>query len=183
MQRLAHIDISQTRNYSLIEQRRLYRGDLVLEHLCQIPAVECCAQGFRPHASERPERLPGIRPDQIKRAESPGIVEGKDMPLPGPQDQMIMRSDALGIDPPSPRHAQMEDQRIPPVHGDQPIFGPAGKPRHRSACQPLPQIERYRPAQVGATRFHRCQHLPLQHRTKASDGGFDFGKFRHEKRA
>src|SRR3546814_9226581 len=91
--------------------------------------------------------------------------------LPGPQDQMIMRSDALGIDPPSPRHAQMEDQRIPPVHGDQPIFGPAGKPRHRSACQPLPQIERYRPAQVGATRFHRCQHLPLQHRTKASDGG------------
>src|SRR3546814_10692164 len=61
------------------------------------------------------------------------------------------------------------DLRIPPVHGDQPIFGPAGKPRHRSACQPLPQIERYRPAQVGATRFHRCQHLPLQHRTKASD--------------
>src|SRR3546814_13900685 len=111
MQRLAHIDISQTRNYSLIEQRRLYRVDLVLEHLCQIPAVECCAQGFRPHASERPERLPGIRPDQIKRAESPGIVEVKDMTLPGPQDQMIMRSDALGIDPPSPRHAQMEAQR------------------------------------------------------------------------
>src|SRR3546814_20367936 len=85
--------------------------------LFRSPAVECCAQGFRPHASERPERLPGIRPDQIKRAESPGIVEGKDMPLPGPQDQMIMRSDALGIDPASPRHAQMEDQRIPPVNG------------------------------------------------------------------
>src|SRR3546814_532816 len=103
MQRLAHIDISQTRNYPLIQQRRLYRGDLVLEHLCQISAVECCAQGFRPHASERLERLPGTRPDQIKRAESPGIVQGKDMPIPGPQDQMIMRSDALGIDPPSPR--------------------------------------------------------------------------------
>lgn len=101
MQRLAHIDVSQARNYPLIEQRRLYRGDLVLEYLCQITAVECRAQGFRPHASERRERLPGIRPDQIKRAESPGIVEGKYMPLPRLQDQMIMRSDALGINPPS----------------------------------------------------------------------------------
>ena len=49
--------------------------------------------------------------------------------------------------------------------------------------QPLAQVDRDRPAQIGAARFDQRQHLPLQHGTKAGDCGFDFRQLWHDKSA
>ena len=97
--------------------------------------------------------------------------------------QMVVLADLRRIDPPAARHAEMEDHRVAAIGVDQPIFGApaeAGDPR---AGQPLAQIGRERPAQVGAARLDaRDAGGPSSTRLKPADGGFDFGQLRHGSR-
>ena len=92
---------------------------------------------------------------------------------------MIVDQRLLRVDPPAPRHAEVEDEAVAAIGIDQPIFGPARKTGHRRPGQPLPQIDRHRPAQVGAVGDDAGQPLAVQHGGEAPDGGFDFGQFGH----
>ena len=95
---------------------------------------------------------------------------------------MIVLAELGRIDPPAARHAEVEDHRVAAVGVDQPIFGAAAEPGHPRAGQPLAEVGRERPAQVGAARLDARDAAGPEHVLQPADGGFDFGKLGHGRR-
>ncbi len=78
--------------------------------------------------AERGERRPQIERctvNQIDRAEPARIAQRQNVTGPGPQHQVIVLADFLGVNPPAPRHAEMEHQRPLAVCVNQAVLGTA----------------------------------------------------------
>ena len=73
----------------------------------------------------------------------------------------------------------MEDQSIPPVGIDQPVFRPTPKPNDTGTGQPLAKPIRQSAPQVRTQRLHPRDSVPVEHARKSADGRLDFGKLRH----
>ena len=85
-----------------------------------------------------------------------------------------------GVDAPVPRHAEVEDQSVAAIGRNEPIFCPpseAGDPR---PGQSLAKVLRHRSAQVGPARLDPYEPPAPEDGLQPADGGFDFGKFRHQ---
>ena len=119
---------------------------------------------------------------EIDRAESPRIVERQPFPLVGLEQQMVVLLELRMIDPPAPRHAEVEDHRVVAIRVDETVFRPPAEARDLRPGQPLAKVLRKRPPQIRAPRFDTCDPPALQHPLKAADGGFDFGQLRHRAR-
>jgi hypothetical protein len=76
-------------------------------------------------------------------------------------------------------HSEVENQGIPPVGADKPIFGPAAKSGNPRSRQTLSKIDGKRPAQIGPSRFDSCDALSVQHALQTADRGFDFRELWH----
>jgi len=88
---------------------------------------------------------------------------------------MIVLFDFRGINPPSSRHAKMEDKRIASVGADQAVFGTAAELDDPSARQALAQVDWKRAAQVGSPGLNARYPMSFKHTLKAADGRLDFG--------
>jgi hypothetical protein len=73
----------------------------------------------------------------------------------------------------------MEDQSIAAVGVDQAILRATPEARDSRARQALPEIDRQRPAQIGAPRLDPLDPPALQDSRQPAHGRFDFGKLRH----
>jgi hypothetical protein len=92
---------------------------------------------------------------------------------------MIVRQQFGRIDPPTPRHAEMEDQRVATIAIDKPIFRAPPQSADDRARHPLAQVDGDRFAQIRTARLHPRQALAKQYGLEPADGGFDFGEFWH----
>src|SRR5688572_9251466 len=95
---------------------------------------------------------------------------------------MVVESGLGGIDPPMARHAEVKDQSVAAIGADQPEFRPATEAGDGCAREPLPKVERKRPAQVEAARLDPGQAPAVEDSGQAADGGLDFGKLGHRRR-
>jgi hypothetical protein len=66
---------------------------------------------------------------------------------------VIVLLDLRRIDPPSARHAEVENQSVAAIGIDQSIFGPPAEARYTSANQALAKTVWHRPPQVRAAEF------------------------------
>jgi hypothetical protein len=114
----------------------------------------------------------------VERSESARIVEGEAM-AGCREDHMVMAVKGIGVEAEAAGHAEVEEERIPPVGGDEAIFGAAGDPGDGRALETLPEVGGDRPAKVRAARFDRGQPLAFEERREAAHDGFDFGEFGH----
>src|SRR3546814_17632149 len=71
------------------------------------------------------------------RTEAARVVQGQQHAGIGFDQQMIMRPERVGRDPPAARHAKMKEQGVAAIGFDQPVFRAPAKPDHPSAGQPL----------------------------------------------
>ncbi|GAA3718941.1 hypothetical protein GCM10022268_29000 [Sphingomonas cynarae] len=83
------------------------------------------------------------------------------------------------INPPAPRHTQMEDHRIAAIGVDHAVFGAATQSGDDRPLHPLTQIDGDRLAQISAARLDQRQALAVENGGQPANGGFDFGKFWH----
>ena len=90
-----------------------------------------------------------------------------------------MLADIGRIDPPRPRHSEVEDHRVSTICVDESIFGTAAERGNAGARQSLPQVRWEGTAKVGAPRLDPLQPASLEDMLQAADGGFDFGQFGH----
>ena len=77
-----------------------------------------------------------------------------------------MLAELARVDPPVARHAEVEDHRVAAVGVDQPIFGAAAEAGHPRAGQPLAEVDREGPAQVGAARLDAAMRRPSSTRAR-----------------
>src|SRR6185437_9011152 len=75
VERLAHIDIAEPRNYALIEQRRLQAGLPVGTGLRQHLGVERIAERFGAEPPQQRLVIERLAGDDLHIAETPGVVE------------------------------------------------------------------------------------------------------------
>ncbi len=92
-----------------------------------------------------------------------------------------MRAELGRVDPPAARHAEMEDEGIASVGGDEPVFGAAREAGDRRAGEPLAQVDGKGAPQVRPPRLDGHQPSPLKHGNEALYRGFDLGQLRHER--
>ena len=166
--------------YQYLQGGSWMRGGTTGEPPLQIASVE--VERLRP---ERTECWPGVqllRPHEIERAEPPCVVERKAMPLVGLHQEVIVLLQFGRVDPPTARHAEMEDQRVAAIRGDRPVLRAAAEAGDASPRQPLSKIFGKRSAKVRAARLDARQLPPVEHSGKAADRRFDFGKLRHKPR-
>jgi hypothetical protein len=76
---------------------------------------------------------------------------------------MVVLSGLAGVNPPMARHPEVEDEAVPAVGVDQPIFGAPPEPDHSSTGQPLAEVDRQRPAKIRPARLDRRQPPTLKH--------------------
>ena len=184
VERLADIDVAEPRDDALIEQHRLDRRDPAGERRRQHVGVEIGAERLgaeraRRRASRRAARS---RPDRASRsgADRRATAAARRRSRSARWSCAPKR---LGIDPPAPRHAEMEDQRVAAIGVDQPIFGAPPQPGHARAGQPLAQVRRERRGadRRGAARRASAAR-PSSTLRQAAHGGLDFGKLGHIRR-
>ena len=81
--------------------------------------------------------------------------------MAGFDQQVVVLAQRLGIDPPAPRHAQMEDHRAAPVGVNQAIFGPARQAADPCADHRLGEVLRERAAQAFAAQGQAGDRLAV----------------------
>ena len=145
----------------------------------QIRAVEILAERLRAHAEERLIVGERVGADQVYAAEAARVVERQKPPLLRFEQEVVVGADRVRLDPPAPRHAQVEDHRVAAIGVDQAIFGTAPERGDARPGQPLAQVVGEGPAKVRAAGLDGGEPAPLQHGTKTAHGGLDFGKLGH----
>ena len=85
-------------------------------------------------------------------------------------------------DPERARHAEMHHQHVAGGKVGEQIFRPPPEPGDGAALEPLDEILRQRPAQVGPARLDLDEPRALHHRLQAAADGLDFGQFGHARR-
>ncbi len=116
-----------------------------------------------------------LRRPQVDRAEAPRIVERDAVPRLGVDHEMVVRQQLARIEPPAPRHAEVEDHRLIAIGCDQPIFGASAQTGDRRSGHHLTKVGRERPAQVATSRFDGRDPRTFEDGAQASDGRLDFG--------
>src|SRR4051794_3440858 len=103
---LTHIYIAEARDDPLIKQQQLDRRGPPCEPLSKLARIE--VHRLRPQRLECRPILELRRRHQVERPEAAGIVERAPSPLAGLDDEMIVLEGLAGVDPPMPRHAEVE---------------------------------------------------------------------------
>ena len=80
-----------------------------------------------------------------------------------------------------PGHAEVEHQRVAAIGVDQPVFRAAAKPDDPRAGQPLAEVQREGPPEVGPARLDARDAPAVEHAREAANGGLDFGKLGHRR--
>ena len=73
----------------------------------------------------------------------------------------------------------MQQQEAAVVEFDQDVLAAPGQRADARAIEPLGEIGRERPAQIGAAQFGPHDPAPGHATREAAADGFDFGEFRH----
>ena len=120
-----------------------------------------------------------LAPHQIERAEAPRVIERDPPAFVGLDDEMVVLLDLGRVDPPSSRHAEVEDKGVAAVGSDQAIFRAASELRDPSAGQPLAEVHGERAPEIGPPRLDPCDPPTFQDPLQAAHGGLDFGKLGH----
>ena len=114
------------------------------------------ARGPAPRtAASRPARRSRTRSSEPKRR---GSLSASRCPSSVSITRWSCLPISAGIDPPAPRHAEVEDQRVAAVGVDQPIFGAPAEPGDPRPGQPLAKVDRETPGagRRGAARPARA---------------------------
>ena len=174
---LADVDVAEAGDDSLVEQQQLDRGRAPGKPAPQPVRIE--VERLGPQGLERRPvgKLAGT--DQIKRPEPPRVVKRQPPALVRLDQEMVVLADLARIDPPVARHTQVKHQGVATLGVDQPIFGTAAKPGDPRARQPLAEIRRERPAQIGPAGLDPLNPAAVKHMGKAANGGLNFGKLGH----
>ena len=177
VQSLADVDIAETRDDALIEQKQLDRSGSAGQPPFQFAGIEI--ERFGPERIEgRPMgQLVGL--DEIERPEPTGVVERKPVPIIGLDDEMVVLERFGRIDPPVAGHPEVEHEAVAAIGIDHTIFGTAMEADDASARQPLTEVVGKRTPQVRPPRLDSRNPPALQHMGKAADGRLDFGKLGH----
>jgi hypothetical protein len=122
VERFADIDIAKAGHDGLIEQQQLDRRNAPLQGISQMARRQAGAQRLGAQRGERAPLFQRVGLHQIDRAEPARVVEREGMAMAGFDQQVVVLAQRLGIDPPAPRHAQMEDHRAAPFGVDQAIW-------------------------------------------------------------
>jgi hypothetical protein len=177
MQRFARVDIAQTGDEALVEQKRLDRRGSAAQFRVKASAVEPCRLwaklGYRPPIVQR------ICWNEIDRTEAARVVEREPPPLVRLEQQVIVLLHCFGIHSPLPRHAQVEHQSVAATRVDQSELAAPSEAADGCPGQPLTKVFGKCPAQIGAASLDSVDSATKQHLLKAADGCFDFGKLGH----
>jgi demethylmenaquinone methyltransferase/2-methoxy-6-polyprenyl-1,4-benzoquinol methylase len=181
-QALAHIDITEPGDDTLIHERRLDRARTALETARQFAGVELVGQGVGPQLGKQFVVIDGIGVIQQHGAKSARIGKADYRAGVGHKIDVIVAAGGwrvLGPHGHMAAHAQMNNHDAAIAHMDQQIFGPPGEPLDAVADQPFGQIGRQRPTEFGDAHLDRGQGGVFQCRRQATAHGFDFGQFGH----
>ena len=180
VKRLTDIDVTKTRDDSLIEQHGLDRCHATIERPREIGAGEVRPEWLGSQGSKCWPAVQHIRRNQINRSEPPRVVKGEPVACIGLENQVIVGANLRGIDSPAAGHTEMKDHRVAPIGLDNPVFRSPTKRDHACAGEPLAQVDRKRPSQIGTPRLDGGQDAADQYRTQSANGRFYFGKFGHK---
>ena len=143
-ERVANVSIQNGRTFLLgktsITVAEVETSGTEQKFTLKLPRVE--VERFRSEGFERRPLLELACGNEIDGAESPRVVERQPFPLVRLEQQVIVLFELRMIDPPAPRHAEVEDHRVVAIRVNQPIFGAAAEAGHPCARPALAQVFR-----------------------------------------
>ena len=153
-QRLAGIDVAETGEHPLIEQRRLDRGRAAAQYRAQLGAGD--AEGFGAQVPEpRMIRSGGVG-QEVERAEAARIAERQPEGRAERRDEvergMVVRTgrrERRRLQQEPPRHAEMEQDRGRAFQHDDPVLGAAPDSDDAGAGDPRGEVRREREPETG----------------------------------
>jgi demethylmenaquinone methyltransferase / 2-methoxy-6-polyprenyl-1,4-benzoquinol methylase len=163
----------------LVKQGGFERRFLVLKGRKEGLYSKVFGERLRAKMGEQRVLVEAGRRHQIDRAEAPGVIEGEHPARLRLQHQMVVLADLAWVEHHPPGHAEVENHAVLPVGVENRIFGPAVDAHHPRPGQPLAQIDREGPSQVGPAHVHPGEPLPDQHPRHAAGNSFNFGQLGH----
>jgi hypothetical protein len=194
VQRLAHIDVAQPGDHSLVEQRRLDRRLLALEALSHLLGIEIVAQRLR----AEPGEIGTLRlvTEEIDEAKAPRIiVDQPQLPVLGMgevEQQMVVlfllrrlvvarRLLELEVDEAiAAGHAQMAEQGLAVRQPEQQVFRPPPDAFDGLPDERLRQRVGEGKPQILSIERHRLDTSSLDVGCETAAHGFNLGQFRHQ---
>ena len=186
-QRLADIDIAQTGDVLLVQQRCLDRRALAGQGGRQAGDRKIVAQRLRAQPRQQTVCVLAVGAHQVDRTEAAGIDE-TDPPAAigagiGLQHHVFMQRTGVvasgWLDQHAPGHAEMDQYAVPARQAHQDVFGAPAKAEHLRAGQARGEAGRKRPPQIGPADLGAYDPSALQLRLQASHHRLDFGQFRN----
>ena len=179
VKRFANVNIAQPGDEPLIEKERLDGGAAAGKVTAQAGRVE--VHRLRAEVRDRICLVKRFGRDQVHGAEPARVVERHPPPVVCLENQMVVGVKLGRIDTPFAAHSQMKHQRIAAVGRDQPEFAAPAERDDGGAGQPLAEIDWKRAAKFETARLDAGDSAAEKNLLKAADGGFDFGKFWHQR--
>ena len=181
-QRLRHIDIAESGDDPLIEQRRLDRRRPPDQRRRQNRHVELIAERFRSQALQARMIVQRVAVAKIEEAEPARVVEGYNGAALDLKAEVIMSAGGRrlgGFNVYTAGHAEMAKNDGVVGERDQNVFGPATDLAHALTGNAFGEIGGQRKSQVGAPHLDRGDGAALDRGGDAAAYGLDFGQFRH----
>ncbi len=188
-ERLANIDVAEPCHHPLVEQNRLYRRDPTGKPPCETWAVKPVAERLRPQPRQQAVRLQISGRPQIDHPEAAWVIERHPRPAGHLEDHVVVllrrrvlvmkHANLATRHQHSPRHAEVQDQRLALVQVRKQVFRPSPQSQHPDPRQSLRQSRRKRPAQIRPPDLGARDQPTRQHRLKPASNRLDFRKFRH----
>ena len=178
-QRFAGVDVADADDDVAVHDEGFDGGGAAPGTGMEVFAGKALFEGFR--AERREKRvLARIFSSPKQAAKAAGVVIAEAEAAGEDEVVMIVLAGRAGggSDAETPGHAEMDEQRARPGP-EQQVFAAPGETLQRLPGQEVRQCGRNGPAEPGFPDEQPLDGLPFQVRTDATQGGFDFGEFRH----
>ena len=193
MQCFAHIDVAQSGDQALVQERGFQRRLLARKQRSEPFTIQFIAERLDSEPFDVAALGQGCARHEIHETEAPRVVIDDPRSALDMKHDMVMRRDPARLmnefalegalsavhDGETARHAKMHDQRLAGGEvGDQ-IFGPPPQRGEGLPFEPLDEPFGKRKAQIRPPLFHPDQAAAFHDGREAAPDGFDFGQLGH----